>query len=231
MLTLIINFFPFYSTIVDGFLIVYQLGICCVYIVFVAQNIQVFLDDFTFFKGTSLSMYIIALFIPLCLLACIRNLKLLAPFSTLANVLTFIGLYTFQSIFLTKSIFQISFVCVCFNEIRFFSSKTGIALILKYVFEGLEADKLSTYDAVNPHFAEFPLFFGTTLFAIEAVGVVVALENNMKTPKSFGARFGVLNVGMTVITLLYAVFGFLGYWRYGAESKDSVTLNLPSEDM
>lgn len=120
MLTLIINFFPFYSTIVDGFLIVYQLGICCVYIVFVAQNIQVFLDDFTFFKGTSLSMYIIALFIPLCLLACIRNLKLLAPFSTLANVLTFIGLYTFQSIFLTKSIFQISFVCVCFNEIRFF---------------------------------------------------------------------------------------------------------------
>lgn len=92
-------------------------------------------------------------------------------------------------------------------------------------------DNLSNYDAVNPKFSEFPLFFGTTLFAIEAVGVVVALENNMKTPKSFGARFGVLNVGMTVITLLYAAFGFLGFWRYGAESKDSITLNLPSEDM
>lgn len=63
--------------------------------------------------------------------------------------------------------------------------------------------------------AEFPLFFGTTLFAIEAVGVVVALENNMKTPKSFGSTFGVLNVGMVVITLLYAAFGFLGYLKYG----------------
>lgn len=76
---------------------------------------------------------------------------------------------------------------------------------------------------------EFPLFFGTTLFAIEAVGVVVALENNMKTPKSFGSRFGVLNVGMTVITLLYAIFGFLGYWKYGAGSEDSITLNLKSD--
>lgn len=53
----------------------------------------------------------------------------------------------------------------------------------------------------------------------------------MKTPKSFGARFGVLNVGMFVITLLYAVFGFLGYMKYGADSGESITLNLPSEDM
>lgn len=79
--------------------------------------------------------------------------------------------------------------------------------------------------------SEFPLFFGTTLFAIEAVGVVVALENNMKTPKSFGSKFGVLNVGMFVITLLYAFFGFLGYLKYGAASDESITLNLPSRDM
>lgn len=79
--------------------------------------------------------------------------------------------------------------------------------------------------------SEFPLFFGTTLFAIEAVGVVVALENNMKTPKAFGSKFGVLNVGMTVITLLYAVFGFLGYLKYGADSDESITLNLPSDHM
>lgn len=104
-------------------------------------------------------------------------------------------------------------------------------MILKYVFEGIETEKLSEYELVNKEIDQFPLFFGTTLFAIEAVGVVVALENNMKTPKSFGSRFGVLNVGMTAITLLYAVFGFLGYWRYGAESKDSITLNLPTNDM
>lgn len=104
----------------------------------------------------------------------------------------------------------------------------GIGLILTYVLKDLPA--LSKREP-GGKLAEFPLFFGTTLFAIEAVGVVVALENNMKTPKSFGSKFGVLNVGMTVITLLYASFGFLGYWKYGAESDDSVTLNLPSGDM
>lgn len=133
------------------------------------------------------------------------------------------------------------------HEIYFFFS--GIGLILTYVLHDLPAlsERREIGDA-----AEFPLFFGTTLFAIEAVGVVVALENNMKTPKSFGSTFGVLNVGMVVITLLYAAFGFLGYLKYGiywtfsklmkawysptglfvgAGSADSITLNLPSSDM
>lgn len=101
-------------------------------------------------------------------------------------------------------------------------------MILTYVLQGLP--KLSEREPFGK-IEEFPLFFGTTLFAIEAVGVVVALENNMKTPKSFGSSFGVLNVGMVVITLLYAVFGFLGYLKYGANSDESITLNLPSTDM
>lgn len=71
-------------------------------------------------------------------------------------------------------------------------------MILSYVLQDLPS--LSEREPFGD-ISEFPLFFGTTLFAIEAVGVVVALENNMKTPKSFGARFGVLNIGMVVITL------------------------------
>lgn len=104
----------------------------------------------------------------------------------------------------------------------------GIGLILTYVFH--ELPPLSERQTLGD-ISEFPLFFGTTLFAIEAVGVVVALENNMKTPKSFGSTFGVLNVGMFVITILYAFFGFVGYWKYGAQSDESITLNLPSTDM
>ena len=53
----------------------------------------------------------------------------------------------------------------------------------------------------------------------------------MKTPKSFGGYFGVLNISMFVITLLYAAIGFLGYLRYGADCKGSISLNLPQEDM
>lgn len=182
---------PFAVIIVDGFLIVYQLGICCVYIVFVARNIKEFVDQW---YKLEVEYYCLILLLPLILLNCIRNLKLLAPFSTLANVITFIG----------------------------------IGLILSYVLQDLPS--LSEREPFGD-ISEFPLFFGTTLFAIEAVGVVVALENNMKTPKSFGARFGVLNIGMLVITLLYAFFGLLGYLKYGAASDESITLNLPSTDI
>lgn len=101
-------------------------------------------------------------------------------------------------------------------------------MILTYVFHDLPS--ISQREPLGD-ISEFPLFFGTTLFAIEAVGVVVALEGNMKTPKSFGSKFGVLNVGMVVITLLYAFFGFFGYIKYGAASDESITLNLPSKDM
>lgn len=57
----------------------------------------------------------------------------------------------------------------------------------------------------------FPLYFGTVLFALEAVGVVIALENNMERPKSFGGAFGVLNIGMTIVTFMYGFVGFFGY--------------------
>ncbi|KAK4880650.1 hypothetical protein RN001_008796 [Aquatica leii] len=53
----------------------------------------------------------------------------------------------------------------------------------------------------------------------------------MQTPKSFGGYFGVLNFAMFFITLLYAGIGFLGYWRYGEETRSSITLNLENQDL
>lgn len=75
------------------------------------------------------------LLIPLTLINYIRNLKLLAPFSSLANILTFIGL----------------------------------GMILVYVFEDLPP--LSEREMFGTA-RNFSLYFGTTLFALEAVGVV-----------------------------------------------------------
>lgn len=57
------------------------------------------------------------------------------------------------------------------------------------------------------------------------------MENNMKTPKSFGGYFGVLNQSMFVITLLYAAIGVLGYLRYGPDCLGSISLNLPQEEV
>ncbi len=57
---------------------------------------------------------------------------------------------------------------------------------------------------------------------------VIAVENNMKTPKSFAM---VMSVAMSIICVLYAVFGFVGYLKYGPDCRGSVTLNVPSEDV
>ncbi|XP_013189259.1 proton-coupled amino acid transporter-like protein pathetic [Amyelois transitella] len=76
------------------------------------------------------------------------------------------------------------------------------------------------------HPVEWPEFFSLTIFAIEAIGVVMPLENAMKTPRSMLGFCGVLNKGMTGVTIIYFTLGFLGYLRFGEEVKDSITLNL-----
>jgi proton-coupled amino acid transporter len=80
-------------------------------------------------------LYMVMLLPPLILINWVHNLKLLAPFSSFANVVTFVGL--------------------------------GITLY--YVFDDIPspAERNMTGNVVD-----FPLFIGTTLFALEAVGVV-----------------------------------------------------------
>ena len=57
------------------------------------------------------------------------------------------------------------------------------------------------------------------------------LENNMLTPRYFIGPFGVLNIGMGVVTLMYATVGFFGYLKYGNDTHASITLNLPTDDL
>lgn len=184
-------FAPYAPGLVDGFMIIYQLGICCVYIVFVATNIKQVTDQY--WEPLAVSTHMLILLIPLILINYIRNLKLLAPFSTLANLITFVGL----------------------------------GMTLKYMFEDLPP--ISSRELFGS-LRNFSLYFGTTLFALEAVGVIIALENNMSTPQNFGGYCGVLNIGMTVIVILYIAMGFFGYVKYGPEAEGSVTFNLPQEE-
>lgn len=57
------------------------------------------------------------------------------------------------------------------------------------------------------------------------------MKNSMLEPKKFGATFGVLNVGIVIVTTLFIFVGFLGYWHWGDSVKGSVTLNLPQGEM
>lgn len=53
----------------------------------------------------------------------------------------------------------------------------------------------------------------------------------MKTPKSFGGNFGVLNRSMIVIISLYVGMGLFGYLKYGSTIEGSITLNLPQNEL
>ncbi|XP_076623501.1 solute carrier family 36 member pathetic [Colletes latitarsis] len=77
----------------------------------------------------------------------------------------------------------------------------------------------------------FPRFFSITIFAMEAIGVVMPLENNMKTPQHFVGICGVLNKGMSGVTLIYILLGFLGYIKYQSNTMDIITLNFPTEEI
>ncbi|XP_047115945.1 proton-coupled amino acid transporter-like protein CG1139 [Schistocerca piceifrons] len=182
---------PYAGHVVNGFMLVLQLGSCCVYVVFISTNIKDVVD--VYYSGLDLRIYMLILLLPLILINMVRNLKLLAPFTTLASLLTVAG-------------FGITFYYLVIGS--------------------------PTLDDKQPFgtFEEFPLFIGTVLFSLEAIGVILPLENSMKSPKKFRGTFGVLNVAMVLVVTLFIVTGFLGYMQYGDSAKGSITLSLPKEE-
>ncbi|KAH9504004.1 hypothetical protein Btru_067524 [Bulinus truncatus] len=177
---------------VDVFLIFTQFGFCCVYIVFVATNVKNVIENF---HPECPHLIVFELLVTFALIpyVCVRNLHMLAPFSTFANILTI----------------------------------TGLIVTFQYIVQDLpNASDRPTYSNLN----ELPLFFGTAIFAVEGISLVLPLENKMKCPEDFGGWFGVLNLGMVTTVCLYAAVGFYGYLKLGDDVKDSITLSLPSDD-
>ena len=123
--------------VVNAFLLVYQIGTCCVYVVFVSENIYFVLSHYFHIKITVFQV-MLCILLPLVLINWVRDLKYLAPFSAVANAVTIV-----------------SFGIICY-----------------YIFE-----TTPTLEGKVPagKLANFPLFFGTVLFALEAIGVVSIL--------------------------------------------------------
>jgi len=97
-----------------------------------------------------------------------------------------------------------------------------------YVFQDVPSTKTVPYVA---DWHTWPLFFGTAIFALEGIGVVMPLENNMKTPQHFIGCPSVLNIGMTIVVVLYSTVGLFGYLKYGNKTQGSITLNLPNDQL
>ncbi|XP_042508820.1 amino acid transporter AVT3C-like [Macadamia integrifolia] len=64
---------------------------------------------------------------------------------------------------------------------------------------------------------------GVAIYAYEGVGVVLPLESEARDKEKFGR---VLGLSMIFISLMYILFGVLGYFAFGDETKDIITTNL-----
>lgn len=101
---------------------------------FVSANVKEVLDYYI--GKVDIKIYMAIFLLPLVLINYIKNLKRLAPLSTLANVIT-LG---------------------------------SFGIIWYYIFFRTELTLDGKQPLGDP--SEFPLFFGTVLFALEAIGVV-----------------------------------------------------------
>lgn len=171
--------------------------------------------------------------IPLFLLYSIRSLRTLAPFSTTANLMLFVGnenyarfffikkyiLFLFQKVLALCSII-FSQLCRRFPHANLFRRFRDYQYFLALCSSPL---KLLASWVVLVYFSEFYLI----LFLF--LSQILAIEEKMAKPKSYIKPFGVLNVGMAIVLSLYTLLGFFGYWEYGDEALGSVTLNIPQE--
>ncbi|XP_023568932.1 proton-coupled amino acid transporter 2 isoform X3 [Octodon degus] len=187
--------------LVSFFLVVTQLGFCCVYIVFLADNLKQVVEAA---NGTTNNchsnetavltptmdsrLYMLAFLPVLVLLVLVRNLRVLTGFSLLANI----------------------------------SMLVSLLITAQHIAQGIpDPSRLPLVAS----WKTYPLFFGTAIFSFESIGVVLPLENKMKDARHFPA---ILTLGMSIITALYIGIGALGYLRFGDDVRASITLNLPN---
>uniref|UniRef100_A0A1B6E825 Amino acid transporter transmembrane domain-containing protein n=1 Tax=Clastoptera arizonana TaxID=38151 RepID=A0A1B6E825_9HEMI len=99
----------------------------------------------------------------------------------------------------------------------------GITILI-YYFVGtgpLKIEETTYFGTV----VNYPLFFGTVMFALEAVGVVLACEGNMAKPQDFSRVF---TFSMSFVIFIYTFFGFMGYIKYAEDIKGSITQTIPA---
>lgn len=186
-------------------------------------------------KWSSLARFLVKLFLVLYLIGtCCIYIILIASavqqvvefhFAVRLNIRWYIVMLLLPSI-LSNLVRELKYL-VWYSFIANIFMCIGMGCTLYYVFIALPAVR-ERYPVANV--SNWPMFFGTVIFAIEGMGVVMPLENNMKNPSHLLGCPGVLNIGMTFIVSLYTIFGFFGFLRYGTDIDGSIILNLPVED-
>ncbi|XKL66369.1 hypothetical protein PGB90_009789 [Kerria lacca] len=175
------------------FFVVYESGSCAIYIIFISSNVKQLLD---YYLQDDINLRLIMLYVvlPMVLVCWIRNLKLLAPLSAVANII----------------------LIICFILVFWYVFRETPTFEGKQMVTGLK---------------KMPVYLTTVLFATACTGIILPLKSEMKYPIKFGSPTGILNMAFIPMALLYTIFGFFGYLKYGNDVAGSITLNLPQNEL
>lgn len=202
--------------LVNFFLVLTQLGFCSAYFVFLAENIKQIVEgnqgNVTFDGVDSLSSFANATADPG---------KSAPPPSEPWDL----DLRLYMLLFLPFLVVLVFMKDLKKMAVLSFTANVAMAISVVIILQQIMSDfgEVQRLPLTAPP-AKFPFFFGTAIFAFEGIGVVLPLENQMKEPKRFPMA---LNIGMSIVTVLYVVLATLGYLHFGNDIKGSITLNLP----
>ncbi|CAJ0929011.1 unnamed protein product, partial [Mesorhabditis belari] len=210
--------------LVNSCLCALQLGVCAVGYIFTTEHLKDVLDvlltpnssiltqavtNQARSPGFSMPLLILQMSIPFSLLVSIRSFKILSYVSLFGNVLMLAAL---------AIIFQV-----------FLLSVTNFTI---FPFRGLLRTS-PTFESL-PNFTSFSgliLATGSILYAYEGHAVVLPLENQLRDRRQMNGLLGVLSLGMSTTTFIYAFCGITGYRVYGSSVRGSITLNMPDTSL
>ncbi|XP_044251960.1 glutamate transporter polyphemus isoform X1 [Drosophila takahashii] len=116
-----------------------------------------------------------------------------------------------------------------FNIVATILIYSGFFMMMYYVF--LDMPSISERNIFFGPIELLPLFFGIAIFSITSVGVMLAIESEMSNPQHYIGWFGVLDWAILIVMISYIFFGIVGYWRYGDKIEDSISLNIPTDQV
>lgn len=195
------------SHITDTVLILFQIGVCCVYILFVAENIRE-VTNYYIGKDIALGFYILMCFVPFLLIASVKNLKIFAPFSLAGNI---VCLLTYGVI-----AYHVSHKLTPFRDLKLFGSYFEYPLFFgtaMFSLQSITVTVLAESNMAKP--MDFGLVFNTAMFIITVLYIFVGTlgywryANEIKS--SITLNFPITSyVGQTV-RILYSFTVFISY--------------------
>lgn len=102
-----------------------------------------------------------------------------------------------------------------------------IGLAYLFYYDVLTLSTKGLADIIQFNQKDWTLFIGTAIFTFEGIGLIIPIQESMKTPSKFPK---VMFYVMIIITVLFITMGGVSYAAYGSKTQTVVLLNLPQDD-